>query len=66
MEGEEACFWYFLLNWKDKILCLHTLRKRDQNQCSSPHKFHLVGWIDFKVLEKKKKRFLEGMRDLKV
>jgi len=30
MEGEEACFWYFLLIWKDKILCLLTQRW-DQN-----------------------------------
>jgi len=24
MEREEACFWYFLLIWNDKILCLLT------------------------------------------
>jgi len=52
MGGEEVCFLLFLLIWKDKILCLHTLKKRDQNQCSSPQNIHLVGWIDFKVLEK--------------
>jgi len=30
---------------------------------SSLLKIYLVGWVDFKVLEKE---FLEGMRDLKV
>jgi len=60
MGEEESCFCYFYLIWKDCVICLHT-HKWDQNQCSSPQKFHLVGWIDFKVL----KKFLEGMRDLK-
>jgi len=56
-------FLLFLLIWKDRSFAYIPLKKRDQNQCSSPQNFHLVVWIDFKVL---KMGFLEGMRDLKV
>jgi len=31
MEGEEECFWLFLLIWKDKSFAYIPLKKRDQN-----------------------------------
>jgi len=55
-------FWLFLLIWKD-ISLLPTYPKVGSKSCSSSLKIYLVGWVDFKVL---KKKFLEGMKDLKV
>ena len=55
-------FGYFYLIWKDKILCLHTLKKRDQNQCSSLSKIYLVGEVDFKVFENGFKKGKEASR----
>jgi len=61
MEGEEVCFLLFLLIWKDRSL-LPTYPQVGSKSCSSPQKFHLVSWIDFKSL----KIFLEEERGRKV
>jgi len=51
MEGKEVCFLLFLLIWKDISLLL-TYPQVGSKSCSSPLKIYLVGWVDFKVLEK--------------
>ena len=44
-------FLLFLLIWKDVSL-LPTYPKVGSKSCSSPQKFCLVSWIDFKSLKK--------------
>jgi len=44
-------FLLFLLIWKD-ISLLPTYPKTGSKSCSSPQKFRLVSWIDFKSLKK--------------
>jgi len=63
MEGEDACFWLFLLIWKDKSFAYIPLKRKGSKSCSSPQKFLLVSWVIFNNFEKKVLR--RGFRGLK-
>jgi len=62
MEGEDACFWLFLLIWKDKTFAYIPLEKGSKS-CSSPQKFLLVSWVIF--INFGKKSFKKEIRGLK-
>jgi len=50
MEGEEVCFFVVFIDLERQSL-LPTYPKVGSKSCSSPQKFRLVSWIDFKSLK---------------
>ena len=51
MEGEEVCFFVVFIDLERPSL-LPTYPKMGSKSCSSPQKFRLESWVDFKSFEK--------------